>query len=340
VEALLIDRWLRGLEAVPVLDVASVAVVREGVRSAAAGAGVPVRVAERAANVASELAHNQLAHALGGVVGVRVAARGEARGIEVVAADRGGGIAEPKEALRGKMRETGSLGVGLSGARELATEMDIEVRRGEGTCVRARVFDESVARGREVGVYSLAIAGEPVSGDDAVFVRDDEDGSGLQLAVADGLGHGTAARDAARVVVAPALEPGVDLERAFEQAHAAAGGTRGAVVAFARIDDTKAEVACLLAGNVAVQVVSPRAARRLGGTAGFAGMPGARPRARVQRESIAPRDALMLFTDGVTSRAAIEDDLELLREHPVVIAHEVLNRFGRPTDDALVLVVR
>jgi hypothetical protein len=42
----------------------------------------------------------------------------------------------------------------------------------------------------------------------------------------------------------------------------------------------------------------------------------------------------------VASRAAIADDLALLREHPVVIAHQLFERFGREDDDALVLVAK
>jgi hypothetical protein len=49
---------------------------------------------------------------------------------------------------------------------------------------------------------------------------------------------------------------------------------------------------------------------------------------------------LVMFTDGIGSRASIETDLSLLREPPIVIAHQLVERFAREDDDVLVLVAR
>jgi hypothetical protein len=46
------------------------------------------------------------------------------------------------------------------------------------------------------------------------------------------------------------------------------------------------------------------------------------------------------MTDGIVTKATIENDALLLRAHPASIAQHILERFGRPNDDALVLVVR
>ena len=48
----------------------------------------------------------------------------------------------------------------------------------------------------------------------------------------------------------------------------------------------------------------------------------------------------MLATDGIGSRLSIEEELALLRMHPVVVAQRIIERFGRANDDALVLVAR
>jgi hypothetical protein len=45
-----------------------------------------------------------------------------------------------------------------------------------------------------------------------------------------------------------------------------------------------------------------------------------------------------MFSDGITSRADLSEDLELLRQPPVVIAHQLVARHARGTDDVLVLV--
>jgi hypothetical protein len=48
---------------------------------------------------------------------------------------------------------------------------------------------------------------------------------------------------------------------------------------------------------------------------------------------------LVMHTDGLSSRTALEDPL-LLRRHPLEVAHALLQRFGKSHDDALVLVAR
>ena len=56
---------------------------------------------------------------------------------------------------------------------------------------------------------------------------------------------------------------------------------------------------------------------------------------------IEPHETLIVYTDGIRSRASIVDDLMLQREHPIVIAHQLVERFGRDEDDdVLVLVAR
>jgi hypothetical protein len=68
------------------------------------------------------------------------------------------------------------------------------------------------------------------------------------------------------------------------------------------------------------------------------GARGPEPRLREDTDPLSSRPLLVMFTDGVSARADVSEDLELLRQHPVVIAHQLLVRHGRVTDDALVLV--
>jgi hypothetical protein len=58
----------------------------------------------------------------------------------------------------------------------------------------------------------------------------------------------------------------------------------------------------------------------------------------VEEEPVELRPVLLMFSDGVSSRVDLSGEPELLREPPLVIAHQVLERWGRTTDDALVLV--
>src|SRR4051794_31582412 len=100
-DALLIERWMHGLDAVPTIDVASVSLARQRAREEGAAAGLGAAVIESAALVASELATNQLAHARRGQIAVRRIARAGVGGVEIVAADLGPGIARLERALAG-----------------------------------------------------------------------------------------------------------------------------------------------------------------------------------------------------------------------------------------------
>ena len=338
-ETFLIDEWIGAEEsAIPVIDDASLSLVRAKAREVAGAQRLGAVDAERLATIASELGRNQLRHARRGQVAVRPIARGEHRGVELIAADEGDGIADPTRALEGRPKIEGSLGFGLSSARALAYEIDIDVRLREGTCIRARVFDGAPPKRREVGIYGRPYRDEPRSGDHACAHRDDDR---LVLGVCDGLGHGGPARSAAGEAMRTFMHHrhGSPME-ILEAAHAALGPTRGAVMAALalRQEETSLELASV--GNVTVELVQPRQQRRFGGTSFVLGSPQRNWRAQSTHGAVAPEEVVVLFTDGIASRASIEADFALLREHPVVIAHQLVARFGREDDDVLVLVAR
>jgi anti-sigma regulatory factor (Ser/Thr protein kinase) len=345
-EPILSDVWLDTSDPIVVVDEASVAVVRERVRHEGAGLGLPAEIVGALVNVASELGHNQLAHARSGEIGVRPIRRGGTPGIEIVAADGGPGIAAPTEAVRGTPRDApregtaarASLGIGLSAVLELSDEVDVDTRVGEGTCVWARKFAQPVARRRQVGIYGRPCPGETVSGDDGGFVRTDDD---LLIGIADGLGHGPPAREASRPAIAT-LRAGTlwAVDRILTECHDALHETRGVVMAAARIRESNeaVDVACI--GNVSVHVYGPGKARRASGPSFILGARGRRPKVVVEEQSLASRDVLVLFTDGLSSHVDLDGELDLLREHPIVIAHQLVERFQRDNDDVLVLVAR
>jgi hypothetical protein len=107
----------------------------------------------------------------------------------------------------------------------------------------------------------------------------------------------------------------------------------------ARADRGARELTHAAAGNISTQLYWPRATRRLVSASRVLGGAGpARQRLVIERESLEERPLLLMFSDGVSSRVDLTVDLELLRQPPLVIAHQVLARFGRATDDALALV--
>jgi anti-sigma regulatory factor (Ser/Thr protein kinase) len=331
-----VGTWIGEDSGIPAIDGASVALVRERVRAEAARVGLAAVPAAALVNVASELAHNQVAHARGGRILVREARRGEQRGLEIVAADSGPGIADVARALEGRPSERGSLGVGLAAVFELADEVDVDVRIHEGTCVWARKFEGTAPERRpRIGIYGRPFPHEMYSGDDASFVRQDDR---LVLGVVDGLGHGEPARQAsvlaARLLLSqPDTSPGSLLSACDRRL----AGTRGAVMTAAVVDTGgKATVAGV--GNVGARIYGPGHVWRFGGSSFFLGSATGAGRVTVEEERIERRDVLVLFSDGIRSSMDLSRELDLLREHPVVVAQRIVERFGRADDDVMVMV--
>jgi anti-sigma regulatory factor (Ser/Thr protein kinase) len=335
----LADQWLGGADALATLDEASVSAARELVRAEGARIGLPAAPIARLVNVASELAHNQLAHARGGQIAVRPVVCAGVQGLEVVAADRGEGIADPARALAGRPSRPGSLGVGLAAVCELADEVDFDIRLGEGMCVFARVFAHASTRGLEVGILGRPCGGESISGDDAAVARE---GSRLLLGVADGLGHGPLAREASAGAARVLREsPGAPPDAVLGACHRALAQTRGAVMAVCAIEETTRDLTIASVGNVSAHVYGLGPSRRFDGSSFVLGDAGRAPRRiATERRLLSRPDLLVLFTDGVSSRTNLDGDRDLLRQHPILIAQQVLERFGGSHDDALVLVVR
>lgn len=341
-ETFLIDEWIGAEDdAIAVVDEASLSLLRTRTREVAAAQQLTAVDTERLTTIASELGRNQLRHARRGLFTARATNRGEHRGVELTAADEGDGIADPTSVLEGRPRVEGSLGFGLASARSLAFELDVDVRLREGTCIRARVFDGTHGtppKRREIGIYGRPHRDEVRSGDHAGAYRDEDQ---LLLAVCDGLGHGDPARSAAGEAMRAVVRNRASSPMAIlEAVHAALGPTRGAVMAVLalRQGDTSLDLASV--GNVTAELVQPRASRRFGGSSFVLGSPQRAWRAQPAQDVATREEAVVLFTDGIASRASIEADLTLLRDHPVVIAHQLVARFGRDDDDVLVLVAK
>lgn len=333
----LLTGWLDGLDAGRIIDDASVSEARSHAREVCASQGLPTERSERVALVASELVRNALLHGRLGRFATRAIARNGVAGVELVVADAGPGIADPTKALEGRPRSTGSLGIGLATARENADEIDFDVRRAEGTCIRARFFATGVERRREVGIYGRPHPEETKSGDHAGFHRTDD---ALLLAVCDGLGHGLAAREASlRALETVAAHRDETPLSIIESCHRAMAGTRGGVMAVLRARETSSlDLASI--GNITVEIARPKNARRFAATSFVVGSAQKGWRANVEATTAGPDETIVLFSDGIPSRVSLGDEPDLLREHPIVIAHQLVQRHGRDTDDVLVLVAR
>jgi serine/threonine-protein kinase RsbT len=84
---------------------------------------------------ASELARNALLHGGGGEVFWTVLREGDRAGVRLVFQDNGPGIRDLKLAMTDGWTSGGGLGLGLSGARRLVHEFDVDSNIGKGTRV-------------------------------------------------------------------------------------------------------------------------------------------------------------------------------------------------------------
>jgi serine/threonine-protein kinase RsbT len=111
--------------------------VRQLVRSVAVAARLSLVDQTKLVTAASELARNTLTHGGGGRVEVETVAAGPRTGVRVVFVDEGPGIANLELALTDGYSTGTGLGLGLSGARRLVDEFEIETKPGRGTRVMA-----------------------------------------------------------------------------------------------------------------------------------------------------------------------------------------------------------
>jgi anti-sigma regulatory factor (Ser/Thr protein kinase) len=326
--------------AFPVHDQSHVAQVRRSAARLAERLGFPEVRAGRVAIVASELATNLAKHAKGGEMLLRGILPAESTGIEIVALDRGPGMADFARSKADGHSTTGTLGHGL-GAIERQADFFQVYTHPSGTVAVARVWHEHPSRDAreppvEIGAVHVSKPGEDVCGDDWDWRMGRER---LAVFIADGLGHGLSAHDAARTATnvfthQHEQEP----SRIITDVHAALRSTRGAAVACLAIDLDRGVARFCGVGNISAAVVLPSGQRHSmvshNGTAGHT-LP------RVQEFSYpVPRGAtIVMHSDGLSTHWDLAPT-RVGRLHPSVIAGLLYRDFSRRRDDVTVVVAK
>lgn len=188
------------------------------------------------------------------------------------------------------------------------------------------------------GVAARNLPGESVSGDLHVVCPTD---AGVLVGVVDALGHGVEAEAAATAAVAVltkhAHEP---LPALLQRAHQAMLGTRGVVMSLAAFSRNDRTVTWLGVGDVEGRIVfaDPNVLPSRTTLVTRGGIVGAHiPTSRPWVIPVSPGDLLIFNTDGI--RSGYVTDVAPTGEVQQ-IADQILARFGKMTDDALVLVAR
>ncbi|RDI50826.1 SpoIIE family protein phosphatase [Nocardia mexicana] len=191
----------------------------------------------------------------------------------------------------------------------------------------------------EWAVAGRALPGQKISGDRSVVL--DAGGGAVLFAVLDGLGHGSAAGEAAdratQVLSENRAEP---LDVLMVMCHRAMSDTRGAAVSLA-LFSSEDQLHWLGVGNVESRVVTAGPGRPVvrstalltGGIIGYL-LP---QNLQTQTVSVRPGDLLLMSTDGIVDEFVESIDLA---KSTADITADILGRHAKDTDDALVLAAR
>lgn len=324
--------------AIAVTEPTEVAAARRVAVSMATSLGFDATTSGKLSLVVTEAGTNILKHGGGGEILLGAVERGEARAAEMIALDRGRGMSDVARSRRDGHSTSGSPGTGLGAMARLASTFDVYSRPGAGTAVLAQVTGPDWPPAQPVDVcvggLSVAMPREDVCGDEWA----EERGPGyVALMIADGLGHGPLAAEAARECVAAFhAARGLDPAERVGIIHEAARATRGAAVAVARIDLGRRVVTYAGLGNVSAAVHSPDGTRHLLSQNGTAGQ-GHR---RIDENAYPwPLHAtLVMYSDGLQSRVALGAYPGLLGRHPTLIAGILYRDMSRRRDDVTVVV--
>jgi anti-sigma regulatory factor (Ser/Thr protein kinase) len=317
-----------------VRDPSGVGEARRAAMTFARRHGIPEDDIARIGLVATEMVTNQVKHAGEGMIVVN---RRPGGGIELLALDKGPGMADVSRCLEDGFSTAGSLGTGLGAISRNCDRFAIYSRPGCGTALMAQFGGGSrPASGLETGAIVEPIPGENVCGD--LWVSGDSR-AGPTLLLVDGSGHGPLAARAAEAA-AQAFADNVerDCVSLVEAIHAALAPTRGAAVAVARFDVGAGIVRFVGVGNIAGLLASGGQARHMvshNGTAGYVA-------SRI-REFIYPftgNPLVILHSDGLSARWDLDHYPGLVASHPSLIAGVLFRDHRRSRDDAAVLASR
>lgn len=321
-------RWLR------VEDASAVAACRQAVQNMAERLRFPAARIGQLALAVTEAASNLHKHAEQGSLLLCVNRDGPQPGIDLVTIDVGPGVRDVTEALRDGHSTAGTLGIGLGAIQRLADFADLYSRPGHGTALVARFcVSPPVSQPRWAGLIR-PITGETECGDAYGVVPAD---GAVTAVLCDGLGHGPLAAAAAAAGVAAVLDdPAGEPAALLERVHRRMSGTRGGAVGVVQVGGQLARFAGL--GNVAASIVSDGQRKSMISIPGIAGV-----QARTIRQfeyDVPPGSAVIVHSDGVSSRWEAAALPALEARDPLLIAAVLLAEAGVHRDDAGVLVLK
>jgi len=326
--------------AVPVQDQSQVAEARRRATEVAERHGFGNTDTGKVALVTTELASNLTKHSPGGEILVGTYEDDESSGVELLALDQGPGMANVAACLADGYSSAGTAGHGLGAVIRQSHFVDIAAWPGVGTAVLARVAPGRPAQTRAPsgagwGAVSVPKPGQDVCGDSWTVANG---AAGGTLLVADGLGHGPDAAEAAVQAVRLFHRfNGHQVATLLDYVHGGLRATRGAAVAIARFDRDAHKIIYTGVGNIAGVLAVNGTLRRMVSMAGTAGH-----NARKIQAFDYPFESglVIMHSDGLQSSWTLDRYANLSALHPTLIAAVLYRDLTRHRDDATVLVAR
>lgn len=121
------------VDEIPIVTDSDVVRVRQAVRSLALQVKLSLVDQTKLVTATSELARNTLVYGLGGLARLELVQDGRRTGVKAVFHDDGPGIPDTDLALADGWSSGKGLGLGLSGARRLVDEFELDTEVGRGT---------------------------------------------------------------------------------------------------------------------------------------------------------------------------------------------------------------
>jgi anti-sigma regulatory factor (Ser/Thr protein kinase) len=313
-------------------DQSGVGEARRAALAMAGQAGFNENDAGKVAIAVTEAASNILKHAGSGEILLRALDGG----VEMLAVDKGQGIANMAEAMRDGGSTAGTNGIGLGAISRMASVFDIHTTPGSGTVVLAQFYQSDgeapIRGGLQMGAAQSPYPGESLCGDAWACM-------GSSVLVVDGLGHGMHAAEAASAAIEMFEEHWQHpVRETIEYVHGALRSTRGAAVAVAAIDARAGKVHFCGLGNISGTILGGGQRHGMMSHNGTAGHEAHRI---VELEYGWPEGALLVMhTDGISAKWDLDSYAGLAVRHPSLIAAVLYRDFRRQRDDATIVVVR
>jgi serine/threonine-protein kinase RsbT len=120
-------------EILPIRSSEDIVRIRQAVRTMALEIGLSLVDQTKVITAASEIARNTLDYGGGGEATIEIVSTGLRKGVRLLFVDEGPGIPDMQRAMTDGYTTGKGLGLGLSGAKRLVNEFEIESEVGKGT---------------------------------------------------------------------------------------------------------------------------------------------------------------------------------------------------------------